>query len=250
MKKIILLSLYLITGFWLQAQETADYYDVIYLKDGSEYRGEVIAFDPEYIKIKIRGGHELVLDRNNIKKVVQEPIGPQKKLRKSYEFKEQGIYKAVFASFTGGTAAWNDDIAKGIGLKGVVGYQWNRMLGAGLGLGVETYNPTQGEMLYPVFAELRGYFNQSNNSFYYTLAGGYSFAIANEEADISDAKGGFLFHPAIGLRLGGSANANFTIDIGMQLQKARFTRPDFNWGGTKEYKMYYQRIAIRMGMLF
>ena len=250
MKRIILLCLYLIAGFWLQAQETADDYEVIYLKDGSEYRGEVIAFDPEYIKIKTRGGHELVFYRKDIKKVVQEPVQSTMRTRKPYEFKEQGIYKAIFASFTGGTAAWNDDFAKGVGLKGVVGYQWNRMLGTGLGLGLETYNPTQGEILYPVFVELRGYFNESNASFYYTFAGGYSFAIPNEEAGISDAKGGLLFHPAIGLRLGGSANANFTIDIGMQLQKARFTRPDFNWGGTKEYKMYYQRIAVRLGMLF
>ena len=254
MKRILLLSLYLIASFWLQAQESADYYDVIYLKDGSEYRGQIIAFDPQQITIKWLGGHGQVFLRADIQKVIQEPINSSGKHKKPYEFKEQGIYKAIFASFTGGTAAWNDVFAKGIGMKGVVGYQWNRWMGTGLGFGVETYYPTQGEMLYPLFLELRGYFNESNASFYYSLASGYSFAIKNEEAGISDAKGGLLFHPALGLRLGGSANANFTIDVGVQLQKARFTRAYNNWRGIgtemQEYKMFYQRIAIRLGMLF
>lgn len=231
----------------------ATHYDVVYLKDGSEFRGELLEYQPSYIKIKALGGKELVFERTEVEKLIQEPIPiTTKGTKKPYAFKEEGLYQAVFASFLPGTAAWNDDFAEGYGIRGVVGKQWNRWIGTGIGLGIENYYPTQGETVYPLFLELRGYLTAQNVAPYYTLAGGYSFTIKNEEAGVTDAKGGYLIHPAIGLRLGGSAKANFTIDAGVQLQKATFTRGGNAWRGaeTQEYKMFYKRLAIRLGMLF
>ena len=43
------------------------------------------------------------------------------------------------------------------------------------------------------------------------------------------------------------------MDIGVQLQKATFIRDgNGGWQGweTVDYKMYYKRLAIRMGLLF
>ena len=231
----------------------ATHYDVIYLKDGSEFRGELLEYQPTYIKIKALGGKKIVFERTEVEKIIQEPIQiVSKGNKKSYAFKEQGLYQAVFASFLPGTAAWNDDFAEGFGFRGVVGKQWNRWIGTGIGLGIENYYPTQGETVYPLFLELRGYLAAQNVAPYYTLAGGYSFTIKNEEAGIVDAKGGYLLHPAVGLRFGGSAKTNFTLDVGIQLQKATFTRGGNTWRGaeTQEYQMLYKRLAIRLGMLF
>ncbi len=254
MKNIILITLYLLTTLSLFAQsKKTTHYDVVYLKDGSEFRGELIEYQPSYIKIKALGGKEIIFDRAEVEKLIQEPIpNPPKGIKKPYAFKEQGLYQAVVASFLPGTAAWNDDFAKGYGIRGVVGKQWNRWIGTGIGLGIENYYPTQGETVYPLFLELRGYLTAQNVAPYYTLAGGYSFTIKNEEAGISDAKGGYLVHPAIGLRFGGSEKTNFTLDAGVQFQKATFTRGGNTWRGaeTQEYKMFYKRLAIRLGMLF
>jgi len=250
MKNIVLIIFCLLTTLSLFAQaKKMTHYDVVYLKDGSEFRGELLEYQPSYVKLKALGEKELVFDQTDVEKVIQEPIQiVNKRTKKPYAFKEQGWYQAIFASYTPGTAAWNDDYAEGFGFKGVVGKQWNRWIGTGIGVGIENYYPTQGETVYPLFLELRGYLTAQNVAPYYTLAGGYSFTIKNEEAGITDAKGGYLVHPAIGLRFGGSAKTNFTLDAGIQVQKATFTRG--NPWDTQEYRMLYKRLAIRVGMLF
>lgn len=250
--KTIIISLILSISFLLQAQEQRIHYDVVYLKNGSEFRGELLEYQPDYVKLKALGGRELTFQQKQIKKIVQEPIRSNWKERKPYEFKERGIYKAVLGSANFGTFAWNDDGANGLGFKGIVGYQWNRWIGAGIGIGIENYYLNQGETVYPIFAEIRGYLRKQNVSPYYSFSGGYSFTIKNEEAGITDASGGYLLHPALGIRFGGSANANFTVDAGLQFQKASFTRAFNGWNGpeTSEHRMLYQRLAIRLGMLF
>ena len=251
MKKLIILSLAFFFMYGLSAQEKATHYDVIYLKDGSEFRGALLEYQPTYVTIKALGGKELRFEKDQIAKVVQEPIIVGK-AKKPYLFKERGVYKALLFSVTPGTAAWNDDFAKGYGGKAVVGYQWNRWIGTGLGVGIENYYPGQGETVYPVFLELRGYLKEDNIAPYYTFSGGYAFTIVDEESRIIESKGGTLIHPAIGVRFGASDKANFTMDIGVQLQKATFGRGANGWGGleTVDYQMYYKRLAIRMGLLF
>lgn len=251
MKKILLLSFFMSLLFQVRAQEQI-HYDVIYLKNGSEFRGELLEYEADYVKLRALGGRELTFQHKQIKKIVQEPIKGKWKERKPYEFKEQGVYKAIFGSITAGTFAWNDEFASGLGFKGVVGYQWNRWFGAGLGLGIENYYLNHGETVYPLFAEVRGYLSKENVAPYYSVSGGYSFTIKNEEAGISEASGGYLIHPAFGLRLGGSSKTNFTVDAGIQFQKARFVRSFNVWRGpeTQENRMLYQRLTIRLGMLF
>ena len=57
-----------------------------------------------------------------------------------------------------------------------------------------------------------------------------------------------MIHPAIGLRLGGSDNANFVVDIGYKLQKAEF-ETDWIWEQNVR-KMTFNRIVLRTGILF
>lgn len=252
MKKILIIVLSLFLCLSVHAQER-QHYDVIYLKNGSEFRGELLEYDTDQVTIKALGGKKLTFQQSQIKKIVQEPFNNTiEKPRKPYQFKEVGIYKALFGSFTSGTFAWDSDFASGFGFKGVVGYQINRWFGAGIGAGIENYYLNEGETVYPVFAEVRGYLTNKNVAPYYSVSGGYSFTIVNEEAGISDASGGYLFHPALGIRFGGAPNVNATLDVGVQIQKATFIREITSWRGseTLENRMTYQRLSIRLGLLF
>ena len=251
MKRIIVFAILIVTAWSLQAQERF-HYDVIYLKNGSEFRGELLDYQPDFVKLRALGGKVITFQQKEIKKIVQEPINGKRRTPKPYQFKEKGVYKALFGNINAGTFAWRDESTFGLGFKGLVGYQWNRWLGTGIGLGVENYYLNQGETVYPLFAEVRGYLVPENIAPYYSISGGYSFTIKNEEAGIIDANGGWMIHPAFGIRWGGSSKVNFTVDAGVQLQKATFVRGINPWGGPdiQENRMTYHRLAIRFGMLF
>ena len=236
--------------------------DVIYLKDGSIFRGTIQEYIPkEKLIIKSLTGAILTFNGNKVKYVRQEIlddaghiVSPRFKLKKEYAFKEKGKYFVFAASSLGGTSAWfnQEEIIVGASFSGIAGYQLNRFLGAGLGAGIDYYYVFAGETVYPLFVELRGYLQKKNVSPYYSVAGGYSFAFKNDNRDVISAVGGFMFHPTIGLRFGGSSNTNFLLDIGTKFQKASFTRRR-NWGGPNDsirQNMKYKRFTIRAGIIF
>lgn len=69
----ITLSIGFMSIFIINPLNAQDVEDVIYLKDGSVIRGEIIEFVPEdYYKIRITGGSELVFKINEISKITKE----------------------------------------------------------------------------------------------------------------------------------------------------------------------------------
>ena len=69
----ITLSIGFMSIFIINPLNAQDVEDVIYLKDGSVVRGEIIEFVPEdYYKIRITGGSELVFKINEISKITKE----------------------------------------------------------------------------------------------------------------------------------------------------------------------------------
>ena len=262
--KITLISLLFFSFGKIHAQATKmpPSIDVVYLKGGSIFRGIIQEYQPdEKLVIKTLTGSVLTFKGNQIKYVRQELLDKEGniihtklKTEKAYAFKEKGKYFVFTAATLSGTSAWinQENIIVGTSLSGIAGYQFNRLLGTGLGVGVDYYYLFAGETVYPLFVEIRGYLQKKNQSPYYSLAGGYSFAFKNDNRDVLNATGGFLFYPTIGLRFGGSAHTNFTLDLGAKFQKASFTRRR-NWGGINDslrQNMFYKRLSIRAGIIF
>ncbi|MEO1438244.1 MAG: hypothetical protein AAFV80_22065, partial [Bacteroidota bacterium] len=76
-KKYILFCFTLFLFQGMMAQETpttideVNHIDVVYLKNGSEFRGQILDYKPgEYLKIKILGGAEVEFMDHQIAKVV------------------------------------------------------------------------------------------------------------------------------------------------------------------------------------
>lgn len=230
------------------------YIDVIYLKNGSKFRGYLQDYRyGEYATFEVLGGPVLTFAAKDIRRIRQEYLKPKKNRRRSflaekpYEFKERGLYVTALGGFLTGTAAWSNELITGLEAELVAGYQFNRWIGAGFGMGVNNYYPAAGEVVYPVFLEGRGYLRAQNLAPYYAVATGYSFAFAHEDKNITEAKGGWMLHPAIGFRLGGSLKSNFTIDFGVKFQQATFTREIWD---TDRREMTYKRFTSRLGILF
>jgi len=135
----------------------------------------------------------------------------------------------------------------GLGIHHVTGYQFNRWIGAGMGIGFDGYDIGAGENIIPVYAEARGYFMKKNTTPFYSVALGYGFAGKNDNTGIIEGSGGIMFNPNIGYRIGASAGANFTLALGYKLQKASFTP---RWNGEIERKFTYSRLNLKLGLLF
>ena len=230
------------------------YIDIVHLKDGSEFRGKIIEYKhDEYLKMEILGGQVVEFPAKQVKKVVQQPYGqaafvPKPVRTREYRFRESGIYNETYINVTQGYNSWGWWTI-GLGIHHVAGYQFNRWIGAGLGMGYDGYDMDAGQHIVPVYAEARGYLMKKNISPFYSVALGYGFASKGIRDDISKARGGIMVSPNIGYRFGASNNANFTLSAGYKYQKASFTE---SWGenNSRTRNFTYSRLNLKLGLLF
>ena len=144
----------------------------------------------------------------------------------------------------------NSSSKVGLGVSNVTRYQLNRWIGAGVGVGYDNFSFENSETISPVFMEMRGYFTQRIKSPYYAVKAGYGFALKDEDDNITEARGGYMIHPALGFRLTADEDLNVLLDVGYKFQHATFHRespwgPDF-W----EKEITFRRLTVRLGLMF
>ena len=241
------------------------YVDVIKLRGGVEFRGKIIKYlHNQFVTLQTPDGQVHNFNAKDVKKITQERIdqfGESHRESRPYAFQEEGRYFAFYAGLIGGTAAGPGvtDRVMGNEISLVIGHQFNRWIGMGLGVGASYFYPGAGEGVYPLFVEARGYLNQLKIAPYYSVSAGYGFAFKNEDRNIMSAEGGPMFHPAIGFRFGAAPKINFVMDIGVKFQNATYMRDTRGWGwggwipeepNFTTHHMYYKRLEIRAGMVF
>ena len=253
-RAILILAFCLPAG--LQAQAGID---VIHLKNGSRFEGKILEHQPgSNFRVQLRSGGEIEFTEEEVSRIEQGQQGLDsggqatepgtREKGNAYAFKEKGVYNATYFSTLSGSA--NDNFQLGLGLHNITGYQFHRMLGLGLGFGVDTYSFDNGETLYPVFAEARGYLSKRRIAPYYSGSLGYGFAFKNSDERINKADGGLFFRTALGLRLGADKDANVLMDVGYQFQEAFFERRTGVQNEIEEKRLEFNRIVIRIGLIF
>ena len=250
MKKInLILSVILcLTTAQLSAQ-TKNFGDRVFLKDGSKLSGAILKYEAnDFVLLELVSGQQVRLLAKDIKKVVMGGTSDAPKAEKPYEFKERGLYNATSFMFafakSGGTPY------SGVGVQHVVGYQFSRKVGAGLGVAYENQylvGLTEGKTI-ALFGEVRGYLSRYNTAFYYSVSSGLVFPIAEKGENLTNYRSGFMVYPAIGLRFGASSHFNFFVDIGAKFQRVYYERVT-EWI-TDRYDVNYRRWVLRGGILF
>ena len=227
-----------------QETEKNEFYDVIYLKNGSKFIGDLISYDV-FVKVKLLNGNEIEFPKFEISRIRQKAKFKNSNIKREYLFQETGIY----SSFSLGVLPESNGLVRDVGtsLHTSVGYQMNRWFGLGVGFGVDNYSPGGWERIYPVYLESRGYFAKKNTSMYYNINAGYGFTFRNEELNVTEGLGGFYFSPNIGTRFGARDNANLFVEVGLKFQRSRFRLE--RWGEIINQKVLYQRFSIKMGLL-
>jgi hypothetical protein len=261
---ILLLNLWFAVAWGQTVDSSAPMqYDTVHLRNGGMVEGMIVHYRPgksitiqdgearyHYIRdeqidriifqIKANPGYAGRTDRL---KAVRRSAGPA-----PYLFQEKGVYNATYLSFAAGR--YNGSVRIGPGLHNVTGYQFNRWIGVGLGVGVDAYSFDEVDVVFPVYGEARGYFLEKNNSPYYSFSAGYGFLMKWENSDNLRTKGGWMIHPALGWRIGSGGGGNFIFDVGYKFQKA-VHEIEFPWGEEKlRTDRLFRRFVIRTGLIF
>lgn len=254
----------------LNGKDSAAYIDLVHLANGTILKGRILEnrYD-DYLIMEFDSGDRIRLEANEIHDISREYVeedesntvakdrsykqykeklkGKPKTVAKVYAFKERGPYFSTFMASISGRV--DGDLKVGLGAHFTSGYQFNRWVGLGLGVGIDSYSTSVKRTVVPVFVEARGYFLKKYNSPYYSVNAGYGFALTDEDLDINEANGGYMVHPAIGYRFGATAKVNMLMDIGYKFQRAEFTREFFN-GDFEVQDIRFQRFTFRLGLIF
>ncbi|MBX2890219.1 MAG: hypothetical protein KF734_04780 [Saprospiraceae bacterium] len=223
-------------------------YDIVHTRSGSEFRGQIINYAPSGdITIKTWNGLVIEIPASTVSRIVQK-CKEEKRLRKDYDFKEYGLYNATrLGTLIGQTYQGYNTV--GFALNHTIGWMFHRMLGAGVGLGVELFNVDYAEpATYPLFAEARGYLKAKNTTPFWAFGGGWAFAGNNSNDGwgfVENWKGGWLAKAQIGYRLGN----HFTLQCGLSLQK-KTRNWQSTWGGEwGQDRILHKRFELGFGIL-
>lgn len=252
---IRLLGLGLLLGqpWLLSAQETAapapPCRDALHLHDGSVLRGQVVAVknDGKTLHFRTWGGAEMDIPRQSVRYIRQRCRDEQG--AKPYTFQEHGWYNHTrLGSLIGQT--FYDGIRTGFQVQHSSGWMFSRLVGVGLGTGMEFFDGLGNEpAVYPVFAEVRGYLLPQRITPFYSLAGGWGFSGqkgTNAWGEDEDWKGGWMAQAIVGYRIGN----HFSIQTGLRLQH-RVREWSSNWWNpaTNTDRLLYKRIMLGVGIL-
>ena len=222
----------------------------VYLKKGMIIHGKIIKVSPgESITIQNNHGDTVFIRDSQIKKYqVADPTVVAIDIKSTYDFRETGFYQASTFGVILNTVSVKDGGLVGFEMTAAAGYLTSRLFGLGAGIGADFYHRGAGEMIFPLFLEMRGYLMQQPSSPYYVVRTGYGFAFKNEDLGISAANGGWMLNPAIGWRMGDGRGLKMTMDLGFKFQKATF---DYRSGGERSTaELLYKRLNLRLGFLF
>ena len=249
MNRIVSLLVCLLFGLTSFAQENVQIEEeraILYLKGGSQIEVTVIDWDEDLgIKVITLWGQEIFFSADRIHKVKSLT----KKTSSHYVFKEKGIFYAMSVGLITGNNGMRNAEKNGYTLSFSSGIRLNRLLSIGIGTSVDQYAHGFGERMHPIFIDLRSYLLPKNSTFVVNLQTGYSLAFKNENKGISDAKGGFMFYPSLGMSFGGSVT-KYSIDLGYKFQKATWTYTNqWDTRNSTEFRMDYQRFVLRFGIV-
>ncbi|MBK6931405.1 MAG: hypothetical protein IPH12_11265 [Saprospirales bacterium] len=228
--------------------------DVIRLKDGSTLRGQIqeIKHDGNTLSFRTWNGVVIDLPRSQVRRIVQRCDNGRAvaQTARAYDFTERGWYHHTRAGALIGQAYTGNNVS-GYQLQHSSGWKLTRMFGAGIGAGLEYFDPSGFDSAtYPIFTEIRGFLFPKRITPYYTLAGGWAFTgqLGEDRWGLIDTwKGGWLLQADIGYRIGN----HFTVHCGLRLQqKTREWTSD--WGpesGNGADHILYKRFVAGIGLL-
>ena len=258
MKKNILIlvtfSIFLFPSSYSSGQSHLQ--DVVYLKDGSIYRGIIKQESMTQVKIAIAGGSLIVLAKQNIDSVRTENLPVFDGF--SFRQKKFGYFNVTEIGVPVGTApvydywsSYSNDVkmTAGFTAQTIHGYRFYTHFLAGAGLAIDLI---QHPMLQP-FADIRYEMLKGRATPFAYGDVGYNFDLAKDQSNdyqTTEYSGGKTWGIGIGMRFNFKSSGAFLFDTGY---KFSIRNEDVNYvDGNSSIRTQYdlQRMVIRMGLSF
>ena len=255
----------------------------VQLKDGTRHEGIITAYkEGESVQLTLESGSALTFPESEIEGITytlpeeteksgqrivreREPVFPTRpKAKPVYEFRETGWFHNTSFAFSFGRREREDVLiftpsfeertvemsAIGFNVQHIAGYHFSRKVGLGVGASYDAYDLEDGESMLTLFGHYRGYLSKGIVAPFISMNVGYGFALKNGNQGVKETDGGLMFHPEIGLRLGATDKANFTLGIGYRIQDAYYVQ-ERPFNGNIEYRdVRYQRLLFSLGLVF
>ena len=238
MKKVIVILLFLSGTSYLSAQQTVD---VVSTQNGSIYRGKIIEETDQKIKISIAGNNLIALERKIITDISSEQVTDERTVKKT------GYFNFISGGVLVGSTA-NELRAPFTALMENA-YRYNHF-SVGIITGVEFLN----EATVPLAFSTRGWLPLKGGATAYIGGmGGYSFSVEDakdSQYEITGSYGGVMFLAEAGLIFPSYGNLSFFLAAGYRYNELNYTREDWYLPGNVDRKVYYNRISLRVGVLF
>lgn len=215
--------------------------DVVYLKNSSIIKGNLLEESDTLVKIETCCGSIFAFQVSDIVDIKQE------ELKNSKALKSSGYYNLTSLGVLTGTGTNEKEAPLSLMMEHL--YRLNNYTAFGTIIGLETLN----EAVLPVGLNIKGLMPLSNGgATYIGISGGYSFSLEKPPSyyTITKAKGGLFINPELGFIVSSSGNGSFFMAVGYRYNILNYERDDFYYSETIERKQIYNRISIKIGICF
>ncbi len=235
----ILLIVAVLAGFSVGNLYAQNREDILYLKNGSIYRGKVTETMPGvHATIQISGRSTFVVPDSAIKLILINQLIPSEERTNG----GSQVEMAADVNFYGGST-------NSAGFTFVTSYLFLNRLSTGVGLGTEWFAHQQ----LPFMADVRYYLLPGSWSPCIYVLGGYAVPLSNnEEGDYSKYSGGMLAGVGAGMRFNFSRRNAIVFNLGYRYQKTKTVSGYNPYYSEYETIVYdkYNRLTFSFGFLF
>lgn len=248
------LSLLLLLGIVTTANGQDEKQAKILLKNGLKIKGAIVrSFDDKSLEIDIYGSEPVLIRFDHIKRISFRDYGSITNDFENNLNVQPGLQtKSFFHEIRGGLLFGEENVSGTIHT--INGYQFNRYLGTGLGLGVNKYG---NYITMPIYASVKGFlFDKVISPFYFGDIG-YGFAWKTNKNDnvfeLDNVQGGYYWQLGLGYQFN-FYNSSLVLALGYSNQDSKadyiYYRPwDIDDVEVSERRIL-RRFALTVGFLF
>ena len=224
---------------------------VVYADDGSVYVGEILSENILDIKMVIGTLDTIVLDKRSIKKMNNPP--------KDMVMYQRGKYHrtgGMFYSFALSSTVSGENEGNGI-LNFIIGKRLNEKwhIGAGLGFSAGSVQLPGFVWVDHEFFNVSGYgrYNVTRNKVILFTDASLGIGLSTGDRWRGSHTNGIYFQPGVGIEFASRKKLKWSIKLSQYMQNTSGTQTfpsNFNTEATINYKQFYNRTMIGVGMTF
>ncbi len=236
--------------------------DVVYLKNGSIIRGNIVEQKiGESLKIELLGGSVFVFQQTEIDSIKKEAALNQKNYRnkQNYTIREKGFRNMTEMSLICGFGTNDNNYYGynpndyGFSLQTVNGYKWSRWIYTGAGIGIDRFI-TYKQTFAPFYFRASSEFLKKRITPYAFADIGYAHMLQSRGYDDftqNKNRGGLYFASGGGVRFYTRSHTSVSLSVSYRRYHSS-SEWTYDWEGSPVYNIdrQYQRIVFGMGVGF